>query len=291
MTKFRLIFVGTCCALGCFLAAPTFAGAKTIEIGNIGGLHDPKPSCNGSPAKDSCFIIIRTTAYTTKHGGRLNPYVVPQDGRVVAWSVSLGTPTPAAIKDQNDRNGISMGGITLLRKQMKTVVKKTRRGKKTITRKTLVDDNTAVAVGQTPQRKLEPYFGQTVQFPLSQQLQVRKGDILAFTTTSWSPNFGNNQSRDDFWRTSRQKCEPEFAGLPTAQSRLGDTTRYMCAFSGTRPLYGVTLIPNPRPTPKPKPKPKPKVAPKKPAAKGATPPRRATRPAPRKPAARSTTRR
>ncbi len=35
--------------------------------------------------------------------------------------------------------------------------------------------------------QLEPYLGQTVQFPLATSLAVKKGDIVALTVPTWAP--------------------------------------------------------------------------------------------------------
>jgi len=73
------------------LAAPGLASAKLIDLGAL----DPvlKPGCPGTP----CYAISRTTGYQTRSGSKKSPMVVSRNGRIVAWTISLGKPTKKQI--------------------------------------------------------------------------------------------------------------------------------------------------------------------------------------------------
>src|SRR4051794_21991416 len=65
---------------------PAAAGARLVELGKTSS--DPMPSCPGNP----CLAISRTSAYQAKVGPDRQQYVVPENGRIVAWSITLSTP-------------------------------------------------------------------------------------------------------------------------------------------------------------------------------------------------------
>ena len=71
-------------ALAVALILPATASARIIEIGDIG--TPATPSCPTTP----CEVISRTTAYQTRIGAQKNMFVVPRDGRIVAWSMAGG---------------------------------------------------------------------------------------------------------------------------------------------------------------------------------------------------------
>src|SRR3712207_5184417 len=87
-------------------AAP--ASARILEVGQFGPAATP--SCP-SP----CIAISRTTGYQATVGGRKPIARARADGRIVAWTISLGTPT-AEQKRYFDRGwgGRSSAGITVL---------------------------------------------------------------------------------------------------------------------------------------------------------------------------------
>src|SRR4029079_18179924 len=72
--------------LAALLVLPAVAGAKIIEVGDVGSKLTP--SCPDSP----CEVISRTTAYQTRLGDDRDFFVVPKDGRIVAWTIALGKP-------------------------------------------------------------------------------------------------------------------------------------------------------------------------------------------------------
>src|SRR5687767_12870419 len=114
------------------------ASAKVIEVGRT----DAAPACPAAP----CLAISRTTGYQIKVADERSAFTVPEDGKIVAWSIALGKPTGEQIAffDKN-LGGPASARLTVLRLG-KTLYSRT--------------------VTQSPVQQLKPYFGQTVQFPL-----------------------------------------------------------------------------------------------------------------------------
>ena len=91
----------------------------------------------------------------------------PADGKIVAWTITLGSPGKAQIKLlQRQLRRRSTAGISVLKP-----------GKKLF----------GTVNGHSPLQRLQPYFGTTVQFPLDRSLTVRKGYLVALTVPSWAP--------------------------------------------------------------------------------------------------------
>src|SRR4051794_32617221 len=125
---------------------PAAASAKIIELGKTAA--EPTPSCPAKP----CLAVSRTTGYQAKVGTQRDLFTAPQDGRIVAWTVSLGAPTKKQIAFFNDTlGGAPSAGITVLKPS-----------------EHLFNQVTS----QSPIQPLTPYLGETVQFPLGQSLTI-----------------------------------------------------------------------------------------------------------------------
>jgi hypothetical protein len=203
------------------VAAAAPAQAAIIEVGKIAAEH--APSCPTSP----CLAVSRTTGYQAKVGTERGLFVVPQNGKIVAWSISLGKPGPRQI-DFFDKNlgGASSARITILRPRKKLF---------------------SVVTGQGPIQQLEPYFGTTVQFPLGRALNVRKGYVVALTVPTWAPALAVGLGNDSSWRASRAKGNCDDTSGQTAQQALGATVQYRCLYRTARLTYSATLITSPTP--------------------------------------------
>src|SRR3954449_5169447 len=116
------------------LATSAAASAKIVEIGRT----DVAPACPATP----CLALSRTTGYQVKVADERNVFVVPEDGKIVAWTIALGTPTPEQIAffDKNF-GGSPSARLTVLRAG-NTLYSRT--------------------VTQSPLQKLQPYLGQVV---------------------------------------------------------------------------------------------------------------------------------
>jgi hypothetical protein len=213
------------------LAGAVPASAKIVEIGRT----DAAPACPDSP----CLAVSRTTGYQVKVADDRNVFAAPADGKIVAWSVALGKPTT----DQISFFDKSLGGPASARL---TVV---RLGKKLM----------AQVITQSPVMQLEPYFGQTVQFPLGRSLNVKKGDVIALTVPTWAPALTQLLTDHSSWRASRPLDKCNDTSTQTAQMTLKGSAQYRCLYKA-RLTYSATLITRPVPnapaaTPTPTPTP------------------------------------
>jgi hypothetical protein len=209
-------------ALACGLALwPAAADAKIIELGKTA--QEPTPTCPGKP----CLAISRTTGYQAKVGADKSLFVAPEDGKVVAWTISLGSPDKKQIAFFNDSlGGPASAGITVMRP-----------GRKLYARVT----------GQSPIEQLAPYFGESVQFPLGRALNVKKGYLVALTVPTWAPALAVGFGNDTSWRASRPQGKCDETESQTAQTEPGGITRFTCLYRTARLTYSATLITEPKP--------------------------------------------
>ena len=206
------------------LAVPGAASARIIEVGALAGEAElPAPSCPARP----CFAVSRTTGYQAKVGADRGLMKVPADGRIVAWTIRLSKPGRSQISFFNRRlGGAASAGITLLKP-----------GKRLFGR----------VVAQSPIVELQPFFGQTVQFPLEQSLPVKRGHLLALTVPTWAPALATNLGGDTSWRASRPAGECDDTETQTAQGEMRDLAQYRCLYQRVRLTYTATLITEPKP--------------------------------------------
>jgi hypothetical protein len=213
----RLLLAG----LAALLVLPGAASAKIIEIGDIGAKFPP--SCPANP----CEVISRTTAFQTRVAGARKQFVAPKDGRIVAWSITLGTPKNKVRKYFEEiLGGPAQAGISVLKQG---------------------DRRYGRVTAESPVQALTPYFGQTVQFPLSTSLAINEGDVVALTVPTWAPALGLGLGRDSVWRASRAKDACDDTQKQSAQTDLNDLTQYKCAYRTARLTYSATLITTPVP--------------------------------------------
>jgi hypothetical protein len=199
-------------------AAP--ASAKIVEVGRT----DATPACPASP----CLAVSRTTGYQIKVADERGSFLVPEDGKIVAWSIALGKPTTEQIAFfDKGLGGPASARLTILR-----------------TGKTLYSR----VVSQSPVRPLAGYFGQTVQFPLGRALNVKKGYVIALTVPTWAPALTPLLSDHSSWRASRAKGKCDDTGMQTAQNALKQVSQYRCLYKA-RLTYSATLVTRPVPNP------------------------------------------
>ena len=197
-------------------AAP--ASARIIEVGATAARHTPM--CPSDP----CRAVTRTTGYQAKVTDSRSAYLIPRNGRIVAWTITLAAPDQRQIEFFEDNYGESSAQLTILR-----------RGKRLFHR----------VLGQSPVQQLQPYFGQSVQFPLERSIPVRRGNVLALTVPTWAPALALADDASS-WRASRAKGTCDDLDSQTAQTRLGQYTQYRCLYKA-RLTYSATLITTPRP--------------------------------------------
>jgi hypothetical protein len=214
-------------ALAVALALPAAASAKIIEVGSTATAA--APSCPASP----CEVISRTTAFQTRVGSQRNMFIAPADGRIVAWTITLGTPGKKQQKFFNESlGGAAQAGISVLKSG---------------------DRYYGRVLAASPTQTLTPYFGQTVQFPLTTSLPVLKGNIVALSVPTWAPALALGLGRDNVWRASRDVDACDDTQTQSMQTDINDLARYKCFYRTARLAYTATLITTPKP-PKVKPK-------------------------------------
>jgi hypothetical protein len=106
----------------------------------------------------------------------------------------------------------------------------------------------ARTITQSPIEPLQPYFGQTVQFPLSRALNVKKGDVMALTVPTWAPALTQLLTDHSSWRASRAIDKCNDTSTQTAQMTLDTQIQYRCLYKA-RLTYSATLITRPVPNP------------------------------------------
>ena len=207
-------------ALLAVLACAAPASARIIEIG--AAAQEASPTCPSNP----CLAVSRTTGYQTKVVDDRSTFVVPRKGKIVAWSISLGNPDERQIDFFDSNYGEASARLTVLR-----------RGKRLYSR----------VITQSPVQELEPYFGQTVQFPLGRTLNVKKGYMVALTVPTWAPALATGLGGDTSWRASRKAGDCDDTSTQTAQSNIRDLAQYRCLYQRVRLSYSATLVTDPKP--------------------------------------------
>jgi hypothetical protein len=163
-----------------------------------------------------------------KVGSTDAPLTIPRNGTIVAWTIRLSLPTAGQIAffDRNE-GGPAEAGIAII-KQTKGL------------------DYQLVA--QSPLIQLQPYFGETAQFPLATTIPVQKGERVALTVPTWAPALAIKLGDTTSWRASRpaKSCTSTTeASTQTSQTTAGSTLEYACLYQTARLLYTATLVSTP----------------------------------------------
>lgn len=224
-------------AIAGVLALPAWADARVSEMGS--GAPAVKVSCpapeNPTPAQE-CNAVTRVTGYQVRSGSVREPFRVPRDGYIVAFSIRLA-PTTAA---ETDFFSSSFGGDPRARL---SILRKGTRGR---------DRRLFRLLRQSRTRNLRPFLGSTPTFVFGRPLRVKTGHRVALTVPTWAPTFAISLGRDNMWRASRRSRDRGCANVQrqAAQQRVGrrGRKRYECDNFGGRLLYTATYVPDPRRT-------------------------------------------
>jgi hypothetical protein len=221
MNRHRVLPSSALLAAVTALALPAAGSAAVTELGQLpDGVHGVCP--------DACQAISHTTGYQAKVGPDRTLYEAPADGRIVAWTVALGKPGPKQTAFFSDHlGGESSAAIVVLAADKKLA---------------------RHVVAKGPLQKLTNYLGQTVQFPLTESLPIKKGQYVGLTVPSWAPLLQLALGSDTSWRASRPKTlcgDPAVTSMQTAL--LGDksSATFACLYRTARLTYSATFIPNP----------------------------------------------
>jgi hypothetical protein len=214
----RRLLAGALLAAGLAVALPATADARLEEIGKL------ERGVQGSCPR-TCLAIPRTTGYQAKIGPNREAYTIPRDGRIVAWTVSLGKPGPNQTKFFNERlGGESQAALAILQPGEKL---------------------THTVVAKTPMMKLQQWFGMYVQFPLEESVPVKKGQLLALSVPTWAPALQVNLGGDTSWRSSRPKGSCNDTAEQSALVGDTDSAQFYCLYRTARLTYSATLVSTP----------------------------------------------
>lgn len=219
MALMRRSYAATAASIGAVAAFPAIAIATLADVGTV--KPDAAPSCPARP----CLAVSRTTGFQAKVGTNRATHMIPRDGRIVAWTISLGKPGKKQTAFFNDKlGGEPVAQITILNPRRKLRFR---------------------AIAQGEPQKLTPYFGQTVQFPLVKSIPVKKGQIVALTVLTWAPALAVGLGGDTSWRAARPKGKCEDTQAQTAQTQPNQLAQYYCLYRTARLTYSATLVSTP----------------------------------------------
>lgn len=226
------------------VAWPGAAGSAPLTVVVLGKTATtPAPSCPGKIVNNvevgaPCRVEGHVTGYQVRAGGVDQPFEVPFDGKIVAWSITLARPSRADTKTTTDEVGFFnefLGKPSQARIGILRPIEGTKPPKFTLVR-------------QSPLQVLNPWFGSTPIFALEHPLTVLRGQIVALTIPTWAPMFAFNVSEDETWRGSRAEGEcasREDIQGGNPQQGVGKKKTYGCFYSNARLLYTATLVREP----------------------------------------------
>jgi hypothetical protein len=239
------VAAGFACALVALVVAAWPGAADSAPLGVVvlgKTTNTPPPSCPGKEVNGNvvtpCFVEGHVTGYQVSAGGISNPFEVPFDGKIVAWSITLSKPSRSDTDTTTNEIGFFdefLGSPSQARIGILRPVEDSKPPKFTLVR-------------QSPIEVLNPYFGSTPIFALDHPLSVLRGQVVALTVPTWAPMFAFNVSEEETWRGSRieghcQEREDIKGGHP--QQGVGKVKTYGCFYSSARLLYTAMLVKKP----------------------------------------------
>ncbi len=196
------------------------AGKTTVILGQTATI--PDPSCPETP----CQAVGSVTGFQVNNGQAVNPFLVPHEGTIKSWTLTLAQPT-------NSQRSFFNGFFGTPPEARLSII---RRVPGTNPPRYNLRSQGSIKV-------LTPYLGQTIRF--SSNLKVEKNDIVAISVPTWAPVFSQGLAENNVWRASREpgKCTNSTdirQGEP--QSKVGKRATYGCKYTTARLLYTATLV-------------------------------------------------
>jgi hypothetical protein len=217
-------------AVACFaaLAGALWPGsavaARTVTV--LGQTQStPSAACPQSP----CEAVGSVTGFQTVAGSVAKPFVVPFNGRMVAWSISMSKPKSSQQSFFNNFYGSPPEARIAVLSQV-TGVNGPPRYK---------------LLRQGPTVVLTPFLGSDVTFALDQPLIVKTGNIIGLTIPTWAPAFAVGLTDNSGWRASRGagKCtQTTDIKASHPQQKVGSEKQYGCFYKTARLLYTATVV-------------------------------------------------
>lgn len=192
----------------------------TVILGQTASV--PDPSCPELP----CQAVGSVTGFQINNGQAVNPFLVPHDGVIKEWTLTLAQPTSSQRSFFNGFFGTPPEArLAILRRVPGT------------------NPPRYSLVSQGAIKVLSPYLGQTVKF--SANLEVEKNDIVGLTVPTWLPTFAQGLSSKNAWRASREagKCTNSTdirQGEPL--EKVNRRATFGCKYTTARLLYTATLV-------------------------------------------------
>jgi hypothetical protein len=183
---------------------------------------EPDPSCPGLP----CQAVGSVTGFQVNNGQTRLPMMVPHDGTIKSWTLTLAQPTNS---QRSFFNGF-FGTPPQARLAILHRVPGTNPPRYSLRRQGSI-------------QILTPYLGQTVKF--GSDLKVEQGDIVGLTVPTWAPAFAQDLDTENIWRASREPGACTNAtdirqGEPL--QRLNRQATFGCKYYSARLLYTATLV-------------------------------------------------
>jgi hypothetical protein len=221
MGTMRLLIASLTTASAVALAVPVAALGTLSEVGLTAAQlaqktpTQPPPSCPANP----CLAVSRTTGFQVKVAAERAVVTI------VAWSITLGSPTKQQIAFFNtNEGGPASAGIAIVRGGSKLAYR---------------------LLAQSPIVALQPYFGMTAQFALAQTIPVKKGNIVGLTVPTWAPALALGFGNDVSWRASRPRTQCADTKTQTTHTAVGSIVQYICLYRTARLTYSATLVSTP----------------------------------------------
>ena len=218
----RVLLTGTVLAA---LVLPQAASARVVELGS--DIPRTTVSC---PA--NCQAIGRVTGYQGRGGTQRSPFVIPRAGKIVAFTIRLGSPDATQERFFEDLyGGPPQVRLSILRKGERAKTKNNHR-----------------LLAQSPAFRLDAYFGTAPTFVLDKPLRVSRKNIVAITVPTWAPAFAVGLARDHWWRSSRRAKRCENVRQAAHQTKLNSVKAFGCTYFTARLYYTATYVPDNRAT-------------------------------------------
>src|SRR3954452_2681626 len=219
-------------AIGTIVAALLVASVAVGRVSELGTTLDGDTAA----CPDNCQAVGQVSGFQVQQGTRKNPYRLRSYGKVVAFSVKLGTPNGSQIQFFNKLFG---GPPQIMLTVLKPYEVKKAQPKQ---------PNKFVLVGSSPLFDLQSYFGTEPSFALPRPLTIKPGYVVGITVPTWAPAFAVNLADDMQWRSSRAPKSCDDVRQDAAQDIRGSSRTYACVYKTARLLYSVTYIADPKPT-------------------------------------------
>lgn len=204
----------------------------------------------------ACQAVGEVTGLQKLANGEVNPYKVPEDGHIVAFSVNLGKPneeeraffTDAPASGPSVEDGVGWGDPSV----KLSILKKLKHQRFKL-------------VKQSVKVKLDGQLGRNPIFTLRKPLKVKAGLFVAITTGNWIPALAHDPpaatSNEDQWLASRgsKHCgnapagstrDEQIAAAQDAidhskpQNKAGSVRSYACTYTAARLLYKAYFVPD-----------------------------------------------